>query len=176
MTLSRLWFWSVVAATLTVYAVMVAWTLPRIASEAGGLPPFDMRPMGYSAQQAMAFLGALSGEGRSLYLGLQHKLDLVFPALAALSFILSFRYLFSGAPAALFWVLAACSVAGAGFDYMENFRVAGLLRTPLGDVSDAAIGKAAQATVMKSALNTGCGIALVVGIAVHAVNRMRRRA
>ena len=176
MTAARRWFWSVVAVTLAVYAAMVAWTLPRIAAEAGGLPPFDMRPMGYSAEEAMAFLGALSGAGRSLYLGLQHKLDLVFPALAALTFILSFRYLFRGAPAVLFWALAACSIAGMGFDYLENLRVAELLRTPLDDVSGSDISKAAQATGMKSALNTFSGIALVIGIAVHAAKRVRRKA
>jgi hypothetical protein len=56
-------FWLVVAATLGVYLVMVLWSIPRISAEAGGLPVFDLRPGGYTFEEARAFLAALSPEG-----------------------------------------------------------------------------------------------------------------
>ena len=65
------------AATIGLYLVMLLWSLPKIAAEAGGLTPFDMRPGGYSLAEARAFLAALSPEGTAFYLGVQHRLDMV---------------------------------------------------------------------------------------------------
>ena len=41
-------FWTLFAATVIVYAVMMMWSLPIIATQAGGLTPFDLRPAGYA--------------------------------------------------------------------------------------------------------------------------------
>ncbi len=83
MTAPRLAFWLLFAATLGVYATMLGWTLPAISAAAGGLPAFDMRPGGYSFDEAKAFLAALSPEGKALYLDVQHKLDTAYPGLLA---------------------------------------------------------------------------------------------
>ena len=83
MTAWRLGFWLLFAVTLAVYATMLVWTLPAITAAAGGLAPFDMRPSGYSFDEAKAFLTALSPDGKALYLDAQHKLDAAYPALLA---------------------------------------------------------------------------------------------
>lgn len=82
MTRMRLWhivFWPVLAATLAVYLVMILWSLPLIQAEAGGLRPFDLRPLEYMQDEARAFPGALSETGRVFYPGTPHKLDTFFP-------------------------------------------------------------------------------------------------
>lgn len=140
--------WCVVAVTLAVYLVMVLWSLPRIADWAGGLAPFDMRPLGYSPEEARAFLAALPEEGRAFYLNVQHRLDLAYPGLLALSLVLAFRRL---APGALGLALGIVAVTGAGFDYAENAAVTRLLGA---DPTDAALVSASRLTLAKSVCAT----------------------
>lgn len=153
----RILFWAVILATGVVYLTMVLWSLPEIARQAGGIPPFDMRPTGYSAEEARAFLSALGDEGRAFYRDVQHWLDLAFPGLFALSLILGFLKL---APRPLALVLSAVAIASAGFDWSENAAVAGLLAAP--DPTDAAIAAASRMTVLKSVCVTVALTALLL--------------
>ena len=150
-------FLTVVLATVGVYLAMVLWSLPELARMAGGNMPFDLRPMGYTPQDARAFLSALGDEGRAFYRGVQHWLDLVFPGMFALSLILAFSRLASR-PLAL--ILSAVAAAAAGFDWAENAAVAGLLTDPA--PTDAAIAAASRLTLLKSVAVTLAMMALVV--------------
>jgi hypothetical protein len=161
-------FWSIAAATVAVYLVMVAWSLPRIAVAAGGLAPFDMRPTGYSAEEGRAFLAALSPEGRSFYLDVQHRLDLLYPGLLALTLILALRRLAPGWPGL---VLSAIALAGAGFDWAENAAVTGLLTQ---EPEDSALILANRLTLAKSACTTVALTALLVLLFQSGVRRWRR--
>ena len=51
-------FWVVFAAMVLVYCAMVLWSLPIIMKDANGLMPFDLRPGGYTTEDARAFLAA----------------------------------------------------------------------------------------------------------------------
>lgn len=157
-------FWILLALALAVYLVMVLWSLPFVAAQAGGLVPFDMRPTGYSAEEARAFLGALSDEGRVFYLGTQHLLDWFYPGLMGVVLAMAIVMLFARAPVWLRYGLAATAIIGAGFDYLENARVAGMLRAAVVDVSDADIAAASQATVLKSGFTTVAMVAVLVGL------------
>lgn len=147
-------YWLCFAAAVGVYAVMVTWTLPGIAAEAGGLMPFDMRPFGYSHEEALAFLSALTEEGHRLYTGPQKMLDAVYPALLAIVLAGAVKHLFPRGM--LFSIMMACIAAGMAADYLENMRVAVMLA---GETSPDAITAAARATVLKSSLT---GIAMIV--------------
>lgn len=141
-------YWLILALALAVYAAMILWTLPEIATEAGGLAPFDLRPMGYGAEEARKFLNTLSAEGRETYLGPQRALDAVYPALLALVLVGAARGLVRRGAGRLLLLLMI--LGGMLADYAENMLVAGLLKA--GPVSDAAIAAASRATVAKSAL------------------------
>jgi hypothetical protein len=149
-------FWGIAAATLAVYLAMVLWSLPKIAALAGGLRPFDMRPLGYAPDEARAFLGALTLEGRGFYQTVQHRLDLAFPGLLALSLVLAFRRLAPGRWGLLFSLIA---VLGAGFDWAENAAVGHLLSQ---GASDNAVTLASRLTLAKSACTTVAMTALLV--------------
>jgi hypothetical protein len=138
-------FLTVLLATGAVYLAMVLWSLPELSRLAGGNLPFDLRPMGYTPTEARAFLAALGDEGRAFYRGVQHRLDLVFPGLFALSLILAFSRL---APRSLSLILSAVAAAAAGFDWAENAAVAWLLTEPT--PTDAAIVTASRLTLLKS--------------------------
>ncbi len=175
MTRGRAAFWIVFAATLAVYAVMVFWTLPVIAAAAGGLAPFDMRPAGYSEPQARAFLAALSPEGRSLYLTLQNKLDLAYPALLAATLTMSLIWLFPRLSRSARVALCALPAAGAIFDYIENARVAAMLRASPGDVTAQQIELASRATILKSGYTTVAMGLVLIGLVQWALCRKRPR-
>ncbi len=57
-------YWTVVILTITNYLVMVLWSLPKISLMANGKVPFDMRPGGYSFEEALAFLTTIDASGR----------------------------------------------------------------------------------------------------------------
>lgn len=163
MTLRRA-YWVVFAAAIAVLAAMMVWTFPAISNAVGGLEPFDLRPFGYNPDEARAFLSALSEQGREIYLGPQHALDSVYPALLAVVLAGAVWVLIPSR--ALCLLLIAAAFAGAGADYVENSRVATMLTMP-GPVSDDIILAASRATVAKSALTTIAMIAVGYGL-LHA--------
>ncbi len=66
MTSNRI-FWLLFAVMLGDYLAMVLWSIPALSRDAGGLAVFDMRPGGYSFDEARAFLAALSPDGARFY-------------------------------------------------------------------------------------------------------------
>ncbi len=148
--------------TGVLYLIIVLWSLPMIAGEAGGILPFDLRPRGYSLDEAGAFLNALSDAGRAQYLGPQRWLDIVFPVSLACALIVTFRASFSG------WlrqVLIAAAVIGLLADLGENQLVHALLSVRGGDVDAETVSLASLATVVKSAGATvAMSAALFAGI------------
>lgn len=140
-------------ATAALYLVMALWSLPEITAEADGLRPFDLRPLGYSAEAAEAFLNALSDEGRVFYAETQHALDTVFPALLLAWAGWTVWLLFTGP---VRWALIALAVLGCVADYSENAAVARLLE----GFEPGTASLAARWTLVKS------GAATVVYLAV----------
>lgn len=151
-------YWVSVLAALAVYAAMVFWTLPTIAHEAGGLVPFDLRPLGYTEAEARAFLAALGAEGHAIYSGPQRILDLLYPALLGISLAGPVLWLVASRP--LRAVFTCVIVAAVASDYLENYFVARLLA---GEISGGAIASASYATMVKSGLDS---IAFLIVLAV----------
>ena len=119
---------AILAITAINFAMMVFYTTPALIREAGGLLPFDLRLTGYSAAEAAAYLAAITDKGRTLYLTTQSMLDTFFPALLALSLMVTL-YRFAPKWPALFLT----PLAGALFDYYENASIHAILRSPAVD-------------------------------------------
>jgi hypothetical protein len=149
LSLKRQFWISLVAATIF-YVTMLAWTLPAITKAAGGSLPFDMRPLGYDFGAAQSFLRALTADGRELYLNVQQKLDVVYPALLAFVLGLGIAILCPVRFGSWKWALAAVSVPGSLFDYRENALVRRLLLSDPETLPQDLVAMASQATVMKS--------------------------
>lgn len=161
------------SAALAVYLAIVLWSLPRIATEAGGLVPFDLRPAGYGIAETKAFLGALSEAGRAQYLGAQALLDWIYPALLALTLGFGTWHLLPTNRPGLRIALMAFPLLTMVFDYLENTRVRGLL---LADVVDAeAVSVASSATVLKSAITSIAMLVLLIALIMRGVVLWRRR-
>src|SRR5437016_5747072 len=71
--------------SIALWAVMVFGPLAYLRRTAGGLEPFDLRPFGYTVEDARALLFALSQVGRDYYANVQLSLDNAYPTTFALS-------------------------------------------------------------------------------------------
>jgi len=175
MNLRRIAFLILLLAMAGVYLVMVLWSLPRIAAEAGGQPAFDLRPTGYSFEEAKAFLAALTPEGKRVYAEIQHRLDLVYPALLAATLFFAIVAISPTNWGAMRYVLALIAPLGMVFDYLENAAVARMLDAGAEGLTPEMVAQASRYTIIKSAATSAAFVLLLVLLAL-AFWRRRSRA
>ena len=171
---SRPIFWTVAAATLTIYAVMLVWSMPFITGEADGQTVFDMRPGGYTFEEARTFLRALSPEGAEFYAAVQHRLDTAYPALLALTLGWSIHLLTPKGWGVARLVLPAIALPGMVFDYWENIDVAGMLKAGPDGVTPAMVAAASFHSQVKAASTTVAMSLLLILLMVWATRRWRK--
>lgn len=159
----RAQYWLLVAATFGVYATMVLWTLPSISADAGGLATFDMRPGGYTLEEARAFLSALGPDGRALYTGPQRILDMAYPIMLAVVLSIALGHFIKTGWRR--WMVMALPIIGAAADYMENWAVAGMLRTDPADLTARTVEAASRWSVLKATSTTIAMLVLLIVMA-----------
>jgi len=172
--MGRVSFWLLVAATLGIYLAMVTWSLPRIADEAGGLPPFDLRPTGYTFEEARAFLVALTPQGGEFYRTTQHALDLLFPGLLAATLYWAIVILLPARLGGWRFVLAVPVLLTAYFDWSENAAVDGLLTAGAQAITPEAVAAGSRLSIAKAASSTIAYLALIGLLVWHGYAWMRR--
>jgi hypothetical protein len=175
MLLRRSAFWALFAVTTAVYLVMILWSLPRVAAAAGGAAPFDLRLLGYGFDEAQAFLAALRPDGAAFYLGVQHRLDIAYPALLALTLFFAIRALAPRRGPIPPPLLALIALPGAVFDYLENAAVAAMLRLGASGVTPEIVARASLWTILKSAFTAIAMVVLVVLAAMALWKRASKR-
>ena len=167
-------FWFVVAATLAVYGVMIFWSIPKISAQAGGLAVFDMRPGGYSFEEAKAFLAALSPEGAAFYADVQHGLDTAYPALLALMLAWSILRLTPASWGLWRWLLAATALHGMAFDYWENLNVSEMLKLGADGIAPRMVEAASLHSQAKAAASSISMTILLILLCIWVYRRFRR--
>lgn len=165
-------YWVVVAAAVTNYLIMVLWSLPLVSEMADGGVPFDMRPGGYSFDDALVFLSTIDDTGRHFYLDTQQFLDLFYPTLFAITVAIP---LVRFVPRYWGWTLAAIAIAAGVFDYLENGAVAVLLTTEPESVTEAMVSTASNWTLAKSISTTIASVALLIVISIKGIKCMKTR-
>jgi hypothetical protein len=144
-----------------IYFLMLNVTLAHIEATSGHVP-FDMRPLGYGLQDAVALLDELGEDGRRYYLNRQIPLDTVYPALLALTLISAIRWFGRRLHAdGLVRIGVILSSAAAVFDYIENIGVVAMI-TSWPDLPNAVVYASSIATVAKSALTTAAIICCIL--------------
>lgn len=168
---TRTLYWGLFGVTMAVYATMLAWSLPAVSAAAGGLAPFDMRPSGYSLDEARAFLAALTSEGADFYRNVQQRLDIAFPALIALTLGFGIVGLLPRRLGAWRWLGLAVALPVAVFDYLENHAVARMIEAGAAGLTAELVAAASQWTVLKSMATsivmTGLLVVIVARLAVR---------
>lgn len=150
-------------AATGVYLLMIFGTLARIET-LSGLRPFDMRPGGYSAELANSLIDALGSSGRWYYLTRQIPLDLVYPALMALTLISLFKWFGSRDVSQKIvrigiWVSIAAAIA----DYLENAGICVMILS-WPEVSFNTVLAASVASIVKSGLTATAVLIVLLGV------------
>lgn len=166
-------YWALLAVTAAVYAAIMLWSLPFIRAEAGGLAPFDLRPTGYSYDEAVAFLSALSPEGLARYGGAQGILDAVFPPLLFIVLGLALWHLSEGMGRPTRIALVVVAAIGMVADGLENLRVREMLIAGPAGLTPEMVARASFLTVVKSAANTVSYAAVAVLLLRRVIRRRR---
>lgn len=169
-------FWLLAGATIAIYLVMVLWSLPYISAQAGGAVPFDMRPTGYTFDEARAFLAALSPEGNSFYRDVQHRLDLFFPGMLAATLYCAIAALLPARLKSWRYVLPLPTLLVAAFDWSENAAVARLLAAGADAITPEMVAEASRWSMLKAGASTVVYTVLLILLIWKAVIRFRRRA
>jgi len=147
-------FWALTAATTATYGTIVLWSLPTIATEAAGLTPFDMRPGGYTYEDAFAFLSVLSAEGRLHYTTVQHMLDWLYPPLMSATLLFAIWAMLPKRLGHLRWIVALSALPSTVFDYAENAAIGQVLGARPDVLDPALVEHASAMTVLKSQSTT----------------------
>lgn len=168
-------FWILAGATLALYLTIVLWSLPTVAAAAGGLAPFDLRPGGYSFEEVQAFLAALTPEGAAFYDQVQHRLDIFFPALIALTIYFAIAALLPRSLGGWRFVLAAPALLLAPFDWIENAAVGEMLQAGAEGVTTGMANAASGWTQAKSLMTTVVMSALLLLLIWKAGTAFARR-
>jgi hypothetical protein len=164
------------AAAMAIYVVMILWSLPVITEAAGGLAPFDMRPLGYSLAEAQTFLAAIDPETVKFYRNVQLTLDIFYPALITISLVLGIYLLLPARFGVWRWVIAALPLPIAPFDYLENNLIGMMLTSGPDMLSADLVSTASRWTLLKSSFTTASMLILVALSLWWLVRRIQRRA
>ena len=162
--------------TMTIYLLMLSYTIPMVESFAPNTAIFDLSPSGYSYQHATSLLKELGSEGRQVYLSRQLPLDFIYPGLFAISYSLLLHWLFSKSitgTSKLFY-LAFTPILGGLFDYLENIAIIRMINS-FPDVSINLIQTASTFTILKSIFTTFFFLLLFSGLAALAVSKMKSK-
>jgi hypothetical protein len=123
-------------ASGALWAVMFFGPLAHLELLAGGVRPFDIRPTGYSYEEARSFLAAIGDEGRAYYANPELVFDTFYPPLYAVSrgfalwwLTMPGRLRERATPLGWRWALIAVPVVMASLDCVENICIAAMLWT-----------------------------------------------
>ena len=156
------------------YLLMVFVTLAHIET-LSGLRPFDMRPGGYSVEQANSLLSALGSSGRRYYLMRQIPLDLAYPALMALTLVSLFKWLRSqDVNHKLVQIGIWFSIWAALTDYLENIGICLMILT-WPEIPANIVLAASVASIVKSGLTTAAVLIVLLGVGYWAYKKIRLR-
>jgi hypothetical protein len=159
-------------AAAGIYLLMIFVTLAHIET-LSGLRPFDMRPSGYSAEQANSLINALGSSGRRYYLTRQIPLDLVYPSLMALTLVSLLNWLGSRHVShKLVRIGAWFSITAAIADYLENAGIC-LMILSWPEISANTVLAASVASIVKSGLTAAATLTVLLGAVFWASKRAR---
>ena len=150
---------------MSIYLIMLLYTIPQVMQYAPEMKLFDMSPIGYSFFYAVDLLNALGVEGRGTYLYQQLPMDFIYPGLFAVSCCLLLTWLFSksiNANSKMFYLCFVPVLAGL-FDYFENICIVNMLLS-YPNITEIHVSTSSGFTILKSGLTTAFFVILMLGV------------
>jgi hypothetical protein len=147
-----------------VLALMMIFTFPKINAKLG-TQAFDLRPFGYSHEEALAMIQSLDQVTTNLYLFPQIFLfDILYPVLLGLflsALIIRLSNLNQVKEHALYSNLYILPFIAMSFDYLENILVA-LMISGTAEASNLLVQIASISTQLKGLLTTASWIVVII--------------
>lgn len=114
--------------TNIVYAFMLLVSIPYVMKYSEGMKLLDMLPTGYTYDYVTNLWEKLGEEGQSAYLYYQLPIDMVYPALFAISYSLILSYFLNKmSQFSTFYGLVFIPVFAGVMDYLENVGLISML-------------------------------------------------
>lgn len=165
---------ALMTASLSLYLMIIFYSIPLVVSASAGTRIFDVLPTGYTQADALQILTSIGEAGRSTYLYLQLPLDAIYPALFAISHSCLFiwlarkRYALSSN-----WLYVAyLPFMAATFDYAENIGIWTML-TQYPNVMQNTVDLACLFTQIKSLVTTVFFTACLIVLVQVLISRMK---
>ncbi len=168
-------YWLVFFAMIGVYALMLFWSLPKIIAD-DGIMLFDLRPKGYSFEEAQQILNSLSPQAIEFYKNIQASiLDMIFPALLFLTLALAYWLLAPTNWGRWRFLILLFALPGTIFDYLENFTIIKMLDLGAQNINADIVKYASTYTIYKSASVTLSLFVLLALIGIFAYQKYRAK-
>lgn len=162
--------------SMSVYLLMILYSIPLVSKYAPEMMLFDVSPTGYTYDYAVSLLSQLGAEGRGLYLSLQLPLDLVYPISFGISHALIICWLFdkTGATSPLAPYACLLPVAGCLLDYSENIAIFSMLIN-YPRIAESVVQLSSILTISKSVFVTITYLFICVLLLVTAARKMKAK-
>jgi len=162
--------------TMTIYLLMLLYSIPLVERYAPNTALFDLSPSGYSYQHAVSLLEELGNEGRQIYLSRQLPLDFIYPGLFAISYTLLLIWLYSKSvkDTSKIFYLAFIPALGGLFDYLENIYIIRMINA-FPDLPARLVQVASTFTLLKSIFTTVFFFLLFAGFAAFVFTKYKTK-
>jgi len=108
-----------IAAYIAIVAVMGLLLIPAILNHKAGMNIFDLKAMGYSLNYANSFIAAIGAKGRDVYLFAQLPLDMIFPIVYGLLYLVLANKVLKKMSITMFASIMVMCLS----DYAENISI-----------------------------------------------------
>ncbi len=159
-----------------VYALMLFKTIPDVMAFADGMKLPDMLPAGYDFAYISDLFEKLGDAGRNAYLFQQIPVDMVYPALFAISYCLLLAFFIkklNGLNSPMVYACLLPIIAGV-FDYMENIGIISML-TSYPDLSKDTVVATNIFTLVKSTSTSIYFVLLLIVMVMVGIKYIRNR-
>jgi len=161
--------------TTIVYLTMVLATIPKVMAYGGQIQLLDMMPMGYDMAYVKNLFDALGHEGREAYLYNQIPLDMIYPALFAISYCLVLGFFMNKLDKLKTSLLFLCLLpflAGA-MDYGENIGIISMLKD-YPKISTNTVTITSSFSLLKSTCTTLYFVILIGALGLLGIKTLRK--
>lgn len=161
--------------TTMVYLSMVLITIPKVMAFGSGILLLDLMPLGYDIAYVSDLFDALGSKGRDTYRYNQIPLDMIYPALFAISYCLVLGFFLNKLEklkTSLVYLCLLPFMAGA-MDYAENIGIISMLKA-YPEISNSAVTITSYFSILKSMATTLYFVILIGALVILGIKSLRK--
>jgi hypothetical protein len=159
-----------IAAYIAIVAVMGLLLIPAILNHKAGMNIFDLKAMGYSLNYANSFIAAIGAKGRDVYLFAQLPLDMIFPIVYGLLYLVLANKVLKKMSITMFASIMVMCLS----DYAENISIYMMLLSQ--KLSASLVAAASVFTVTKTVFYCLVLLSIILPAVIGIIQKKRVKA